>query len=307
MNILVLGGAGYIGSRLQQQLAEEHLVDSVDCCWYTYDQKSIRKDYNSLTVSELEKYHAVILLAGHSSVKSCAGDITSPWLNNVTNFTNLLSKLRNDQLVIYASSASVYGNSLPGELHSETTVKFVPVNHYDITKYALDQQAVIANLTGKRVIGLRFGTVNGWSPRLRVDVMINAMYDTVQQKRPIQVYNKGISRALLGIEDLCRAISACITNPVPGIYNLASFNSTVGEIANAVAGRLNVDIDYKGQTPGAYDFSLDTGLFSSTYNFTFTETPVTIVDSLIEKYKLSHTSRRDNYMIYNWEKINERR
>lgn len=307
MDILVLGGAGYIGSRLRQHLAETHNVDSVDCCWYQFDKGSIRKDYNNLTVSELEKYHVVIVLAGHSSVKSCVGDITSPWLNNVTNFTNLLSKLRDDQLVIYASSASVYGNSLPGELHSETAVNFVPVNNYDITKYALDQQAIIANLTGKKIIGLRFGTVNGWAPELRVDVMINAMYDTVQRKMPIQVFNSSISRALLGIEDLCRAIDACVINPVPGIYNLASFNSTVGAIAQEVATVLHVKIENKGTTKGAYDFALDTTLFSNTYNFTFTETPATIVDSLVKKYTQSHVSRRDNFMTYNWEKINERR
>lgn len=308
MNILVLGGAGYIGSRLRQHLAEKHNVESVDCCWFTYDNDSIRKDYNNLTVAELGKYHAVILLAGHSSVKSCEGDIKSPWLNNVTNFTNLLGKLRNDQLVIYASSASVYGNSLPGELHSEKTVNFVPVNHYDVTKYALDQQAIIANLQGKQVIGLRFGTVNGWSPRLRVDVMINAMYETsVQQKRPIQVFNAKINRALLGIEDLCRAIDTCIDNPMTGIYNLASFNSTVGEIANTVAKTLQVKIENKGNTANVYDFALDTTLFSNTFGFTFRETPVTIVDSLIQKYSDCKVTRRDTYMTYNWEKINERR
>lgn len=307
MNILVLGGAGYIGSRLRQYLADQHIVDSVDCCWFNYDLSSIRKDYNNLTKEELEKYHAIVVLAGHSSVKSCQGDIKSPWLNNVTNFTNLLSKIRDDQLVIYASSASVYGNSLSGEPHSESTVNFVPVNHYDVTKYALDQQAIIANLKGKRVIGLRFGTVNGWSPQLRVDVMINAMYDTVQQNRPIQVFNSKISRALLGIEDLCRAISVCIEKPVPGIYNLSSFNSTVGEIASTVAKTLGVKIENKGTTAGAYDFSLNTSLFSNTFSFTFNENPVTIINSLIQKYSDCNVTRRDNYMTYNWEKINERR
>lgn len=307
MNVLILGGAGYIGSRLRQHLSELHSVDSVDCCWYNYDKDSIRTDYNNLTSAQLEKYQAVIVLAGHSSVKSCAGDIRSPWLNNVTNFTNLLKKLRDDQLVIYASSASVYGNSLPGQLHTEATVNFVPVNHYDVTKYALDQQAIIANLTGKKVIGLRFGTVNGWSPRLRTDVMINAMYETVQHGRAIQVFNKHISRALLGIEDLCNAVHACMENPVPGIYNLSSFNSTVGEIAKEVADKLNVKIEDKGNTAGAYDFALDSSLFSNTFNFTFKETPATIVDSLIKKYDTCHVSRRDQYMTYNWEKMNGKR
>lgn len=305
--VLVIGGAGYVGSRLRQVLEQAHTVDSVDCCWFHYDETSIRKDYHKLTADELAKYDAVVLLAGHSSVKTCEGPMPGPWLNNVSNFTNLLKKLRDDQLVIYASSSSVYGNSLPGVRHREDTLYFVPVNNYDITKYALDQQAMIANLQGRKVIGLRFGTVNGWAPNLRVDVMINAMYETVQQGRPIQVTNKHISRAILGVEDLCRAITACVDQPVPGIYNLASFNHTVGEIAAVVGEKLGVSIQDRGNTSDVYDFSLDTTLFKKTYDFTFNETPASIVDGLIAHYSESKIGRRDNYIIYQWEKENEYR
>jgi hypothetical protein len=58
----------------------------------------------------------------------------------------------------------------------------------------------------------------------------------------------------------------------------------------------------KGATANAYDFGLDTTLFQQTFGFTFTETPATIVDSLIKKYEQAHVERRDNYMIYQWEK-----
>jgi UDP-glucose 4-epimerase len=298
--VLILGGDGYIGSRLRQVLRQSHFVKTNDICWFSHDETSDRRDYQKLTREELAEFEVVVVLAGHSSVPSCNGALPGPWLNNVTNFTDLLEKL-DDQLVIYASSASVYGNSAPGERHKETNKIFVPVNNYDVTKYALDQQAIIANLNGRRIIGLRFGTVNGWAPNLRVDVMINSMYHSVQMGTGIQLMNKQISRAILGIEDLCRAVNSCIERPVPGIYNLASFNATVSEIAKAVSAKLGVEIVDRGTTVNAYDFALDTRLFEQTFDFTFTATPATIVDSLIESYEQSTPQWRDKYVIYNWE------
>jgi len=303
--ILILGGNGYVGSRLRQVLCNDHFVKSNDICWHAYDETSDRRDYHKLTREELAEFEVIVVLAGHSSVPSCIGDLSGPWRNNVTNFTDLVDKI-DDQLIIYASSASVYGNSKPGEQHRETNNHFTPVNNYDVTKYALDQQAIIANLKGKRVIGLRFGTVNGWAPNLRVDVMINSMYHSVQNGTGIQVMNKHISRAMLGIEDLCRAMLHCIEQPVPGIYNLASFNATVGEIAQAVSDKLGIEITDRGNTANAYDFAIDTALFEQTFDFTFTATPATIVDSLIQNYTQSTPQWRDKYIIYNWESENAR-
>ena len=299
--VSILGGAGHIGTRLRQVLREHHFVKTNDICWFNYDETSDRRDYAKYTREQLAEFEVIVVLAGHPSVPSCNGALYSPWLNNVTNFTNLLERT-DDQLIIYASSASVYGNSAPGEQHKEINKVFVPVNNYDVTKYALDQQATIANLTGKRVIGLRFGTVNGFSPNLRVDVMINSMYHSVQSGTGIQVMNKHISRAMLGIEDLCRAVDRCIERPVPGIYNLSSFNATVGEIAESVKNKLGADIIDRGITNNAYDFALDTTLFQETFDFTFTETTNTILNSLIEHYGESHPQWRDKYIIYNWER-----
>ena len=305
--VLILGGNGYIGSRLREVLRKNHFVKTNDIGWFNYDETSDNRDYQKLSCKELAEFEVIIVLAGHSSVPSCLGALYSPWLNNVTNFTNLLDKLDISQLVIYASSASVYGNSAPGEQHKETNKIFVPVNNYDVTKYALDQQATIANLLGKKVIGLRFGTVNGYSANLRVDVMINSMYHSVQNGTGIQVMNPHISRAMLGIEDLCRAVERCIEQPVPGIYNLSSFNATVGEIAEAVSRKLSAEIVDKGNTANAYDFALDTALFEQTYDFKFKETPDTILNSLIEHYGESLPQWRDKYIIYNWEPEHARR
>lgn len=304
-NILLLGGNGYIGSRLKQVLSDHHLVTSVDIGWFGPQSDSIVMDYRNLTARELDAYQVIILLAGHSSVKTCDGPIQAPWLNNVTNFIDLVNKT-SPQLIIYASSASVYGNSLPGQAHIEHIEHFKPVNNYDVTKYVLDQHAELALRRGHRLVGLRFGTVNGWAPTLRTDVMINAMYETAIRSGTIQVTNSHISRAILGIEDLCRAIKACIDQPTTyGIYNLASFNITVGELAQQVADQLDVKLVDNGIVGNAYDFSLSTDLFEEVYDFKFSETPSSILSSLVDKYHTSRPQRRDQYIYYDWTQKNE--
>jgi nucleoside-diphosphate-sugar epimerase len=302
--VLVLGGNGYIGSRLRQVLNDDYCVSSVDAGWFDNDQGSLITDYHNLTADDLKVYDAVVVLAGHSSVKSCIGDVKSPWVNNVTNFTELLEKLPKSTTVVYASSASVYGNSLPGKQHKEDVHNFMPVNHYDLTKYTLDLHAQPLIKEGRNIIGLRFGTVCGWSPNIRVDVMINAMYNSAVATKEIVVTNSHLNRAILGIEDLCRAVMTIIDDPQPGIYNLASFNTTVSEIAEVVGNKLNVPIVDRGNTSNVYDFALDTTLFETTYGFTFKETSATIVDSLIDGYTNSRIERRDDYINYDWEKKN---
>lgn len=303
-NVLILGGNGYIGSRLRQVLNLEYDVTSIDIGWFSRPDDSLTLDYRRLTARELAKFDTIVLLAGHSSVKTCDGPIQAPWLNNVTNFVDLLAKTT-DQLIIYASSASVYGNSLPGQKHKEEVTRFIPVNNYDVTKHVLDLHAETALLHGRKIIGLRFGTVNGWAPTLRTDVMINAMYETALRNSNIQMTNGHISRAILGIEDLCRAIGQCIAAPAPGIYNLASFNLTVGDIARTVADTLDVKLIDNGLAGNAYDFSIDTELFERTYDFKFTETPTSILSSLVEKFSKSRPQKRDQYIYYDWTASND--
>ena len=85
---------------------------------------------------------------------------------------------------------------------------------------------------------------------------------------------------------------------------MASFNATIEYIATTVAEKLAVPLVDNGNTANAYDFGLDTTLFQQTFSFTFTETPASIIDSLIEKYTESRTQRRDDYITYQWEQDN---
>lgn len=263
--------------------------------------------YNNLTKQYISEFDCIILLAGHSSVKMCDTDMVSSFNNNVKNFINLLSKINKTQKLIYASSSSVYGDTNK-KIVDEDYNTFKPYNYYDLTKQIIDAYAEKSNLN---YYGLRFGTVNGWSPHLRIDVMINSMVYCAKQENHIKLYIKDIDRAILGIDDLANSLHAIINNNSnnAGIYNLASFNDTAEHIAQDVSAVCNVPIveyqlndlhkitNVKAQTK-SYDFSIDTKKFENTFKFKFKETSKSISENLLIKYNNCLKTSRNEIKYY---------
>jgi nucleoside-diphosphate-sugar epimerase len=292
MKTLIVGGEGYVGSYLSRYLNDNGIEVS------TYGNR--QNDYNLLSVDYLQKYEYVILLAGNSSVLSCAGELKSPWNNNVRNFSNLITKTHKKHKIIYASSSSVYGNK--GEkIYNENDFSLDFVNNYDLTKISLDLVAKERINAGRKIIGFRFGTVNGGSSVLRRDLMINSMVYSALTGGAINVNNKHVSRPLLALNDLSRAMHRVIIGDFhSGIYNLASFNSTVDEISQLVKKHTGVDIIDKGDYNGIYDFNTDTTKFQQVYDFKFKETVESITEDVIDCYKNRNPIivARDKYFDY---------
>lgn len=86
------------------------------------------------------------------------------------------------------------------------------------------------------VIALRKGTVCGYSPRMRYDLIINTMFKCAMQDGVIRANNPGIWRPFLSIDDAAMAYTRVIeAHPaLSGIFNIASGNHTVGEIGDLV-------------------------------------------------------------------------
>lgn len=289
--ILIIGGCGYIGSQLFKFLtSKEYQVDTVDLEWFGnyVNPANIKKNYRQLTKNFLSRFNVIILLAGHSSIAMCKNNQIDSLKNNVENFVYLLEELK-DQLFIYASSSSVYGNT-GRTATDETYDRYTPINYYDLSKKEVDYYAQLSKV---KYYGLRLGTVNGFSPNLRIDLMVNKMYDSAIKNREIRITNVKNFRPILGINDLCRAIDLIITKPAGcGIYNLASFNSTIGEIAKKVARHLGkIKLLNEGSSPG-YNFSIDTRKFQKKFNFNFNETVETILESLAFGYSRAKKSTR---------------
>lgn len=296
--VLIIGGNGYIGSRLIYDLHTTYDIHSVDICWFEQADSHIEvRDYKHLTKQELSKYNAIILLAGHSSVKMCDGPVLSSWSNNVNNFIDLVNKLDKTQTLIYASSGSVYGSSNETSVE-DIPLKFKPINNYDLTKYSLDVQAEKFIRDGYSIVGLRFGTVNGWSPHIREELMINSMTKKALYDGEIVINNKTITRPILGINDISRAVKSIVDNPVSGIYNLASFADTVQNISGYVSNMLNAKVEETINVSGAYDFVMNTDKFKSTYDFEFSESIKSIVTEISDKFEKANFSNRNKFIRY---------
>lgn len=307
MNVLILGGSGYVGSRLIQHLSNKHTVRSIDLCWFgNPDNVSLKLDYNDLTSNSFEKYDAVVLLAGHSSVKMCVNDYYSSFNNNVANFISLANKLnqcKKSPKLIYASSSSVYGFT-NGKIVDETFSGYQTTNNYDLSKYALDLYMQNGQINGSPILNewysLRFGTVNGWSPNLRGELMINSMMLSASKRKFVEVSNSHINRAILGIRDLCNSVELIITNGTPansGIYNLSSFNDSVKNIAATVSSATGVDIVDRGQVGISYDFMISNNKFANTFGYTFVDDTYSIVNDLLSHSDLNVTNR-DHGVLY---------
>jgi nucleoside-diphosphate-sugar epimerase len=262
---LVIGGAGYIGSVLTPYLD----ADSWDLELFGNPGKVPNQRFNLRYVTEelLAPYRNIVLLAGHSSVPMAKGSrLANVLYNNVQNFVRLVELLHPSQRLVYASSSGVYGGSGSSALRTENdNLGFSPTNVYDLSKWEIDQYA---QLSGKDVYGLRFGTVNGWSPNFRADVMLNQMFLTAKEKGMIHACNPHIWRPILFLQDLCQAVKAILTSSVraPGIYNLASCNATVAELARTAGSIAHTEVLWGPATP-SYDMRISSERLTSTFGW----------------------------------------
>lgn len=264
-NVLIIGSSGYIGSRLVEDLSP--LYDVITCDIkpnHRGEFPTYHMDYGKLKFSDIEYINNIIILAGYSSVADCDKNRADVVLyNNVTNFQRLLNMtaIKPNIKIIYASSASVYGKAI--HLASEQNPLPVPVNKYDSSKQIID---IIARMymPDMEIYGLRFGTVNGPSPNMRWDLIINAMYKSAAEKGFINVHNPDCFRSIVSTTDISNAIQEILKNDDPskkGIYNLASATDTVGGFARDIASLMNCKIIRHHGDSSIYNFRLDTWKF----------------------------------------------
>jgi nucleoside-diphosphate-sugar epimerase len=241
MRILVAGGAGYIGSAIVPALAERgYQVSVVDLLWFgNHLPKNIpvaRKDVFDVTEQDLRNCDQVIFLAGLSNDPMAE---FSPSMNFIFNaaapaYLAYTAKRAGVRRFIYAGSCSVYGYTV-NELYGETSPA-VSKHPYGISKLQGEQAALQLSDESFSVICFRQGTVSGYSPRMRLDLIVNTMFRSAVQKGEIIVNNPSIWRPILSIEDAVNAYIRAVeaSEDISGVFNIASGNFTVGETADIV-------------------------------------------------------------------------
>jgi len=241
MKILIAGGAGYIGTRLSNYLADKgHKVTVLDLFWFGdfLDKKveKIKGDIFSLKEERVRGFDAVVFLAGLSNDPMAE---FSPSLNFIYNgsspsYLAYIAKRAGVPRFIYASSCSMYGNSVD-KINTENS-ETISIYPYGISKW--QGEFAVRKFSDSKfdVVCFRQGTLSGFSPRMRFDLMVNTMYMRAQTVGKITVDNPNIWRPLLSMSDAISAYVFAIESRknISGVYNLSSGNFKVGEVAKRV-------------------------------------------------------------------------
>ena len=245
MKLLIAGGAGYVGSALIPKLLDRgYKVDVVDLFWFGNHLPRqvgvLNKDIFQLTEEDLGFYDQVVFLAGLSNDPMAEYSPSKNFVFNAAapSYLAYMAKRAKVKRYIYASSCSIYGYT-ENELYDETR----PVSStyaYGISKLQGEQAALQLVDDSFSVISLRKGTISGYSPRMRFDLIINTMFKCAMKDRTITINNPSIWRPILSIQDAVTAYIRAIeaNHKISGVFNVASGNYTVGEVGDLVKGAI---------------------------------------------------------------------
>lgn len=278
--VLLLGGNGYVGCRLYEYLSSMgHDVDNVDMCWFgkVYSE-TLDVNYDYLTKDYLRDFSHIILLAGHSSVSMCQ-TLPACFENNVSNFVRLVEKIGDDQVLLVASTAAVYGSN-PNYV-DESFPLTDAINFYDYTM--LCKESVMKLYPNKNIVALRFGSVGGFSKNFRNENLMNSISISAFKDNKILISNPERYRSVLGMNDLCRAIHTLINKGVKRrTYNLTSMNAKIIDFGRTLQSIVDCDLIVNEAFNTEYSFNCSNNLFQSDYDFTFNDTIESIYKEITE-------------------------
>jgi nucleoside-diphosphate-sugar epimerase len=255
MNILVTGGAGYVGTTLiPMLLGLGHKVSVVDNLTFGGDSllsflrnknfEFIKGDIRDKSLmSEATKNQDIIIhLAAIVGYPACRKEPDLAKTVNMRGSEVLSSVLSKNQLVLYSSTGSNYG-SVEDICTEETALN--PLSLYGQTKAYAEQYLLKNNLT----ISLRFATGFGVSPRLRLDLLINDFAYKALTQGYIVVYEKHFMRTFIHVCDMARAFLFAIENVDKmknQIYNVGSeeMNYSKEDICEMIGDKTGAYIHY---------------------------------------------------------------
>ena len=233
MNILVVGGAGYVGGGIVDKLSKDHEVTVYDSLIY---ETSYRKKVNfilgdirdsSKLNSILSDFDVVVWLAALVGDGACA---INPVLTHEINTESVKNLVQNfDKRIVFLSTCSVYG-AQDGILTESSDTN--PLSEYASSKLKAEEHLKDSNALIFR-LGTLFGISDEFS-RVRLDLVVNILTAKALIDKKISVFGGDQWRPLLHVNDVSNAISHCLNTNVTGIYNLHYKNYKIIDIAKEI-------------------------------------------------------------------------
>jgi nucleoside-diphosphate-sugar epimerase len=258
--ILVTGGCGYVGSVLVPKLlALGHEVTVVDLLWFGNHLKPHRnlriEKYDFRTVTALPDEDAVIHLAGIANDPQGELNPKLAWEVNALG-TMQLAKVASDWGVrqfLYASSGSVYGVS--NDLKVTENSALNPISDYNRTKMVAER-CVLSYFLNAQI--LRPGTVCGFSPRMRLDVIVNRKVMEALDGS-MKLFGGEQVRPHVHIEDMSNAYIWLLERPqLTGVYNCGFENISNRDLVSRIAKVIWSEIEHlPSDDPRSYRLNSD--------------------------------------------------
>ena len=257
--IFVTGGAGYVGAVLVPKLLElGHKVTVYDLLIFG---ENVLKPHPNLSIikgdirniellSKSLKHHDVVIHL------ACISNDPSFELNpklgksiNLDSFEPMVKECKNNDVnfFIYASSSSVYGLKEEKNVHEDISLD--PLTDY--SRYKADcEKILLKNQTEKFITTIiRPATVCGYSPRQRMDVVVNLLTNQAYHKKEINVLGGDQLRPNIHINDMIDVYIKLLNSPrqkLEGkIFNVGYQNLSVKKIAETVKKVIGPDVKLK--------------------------------------------------------------
>jgi len=233
VNVLVVGGAGYVGGCIVDKLKEKHNVTVYDSLIY---EESYRKDVNFVygDIREKDKLlnlfqnnDAVIWLAALVGDGACSINPKLTFQINSESVKFLADNFK--KRIVFLSTCSVYG-AQEGVLDENSSIN--PLSEYASSKVQAEEF-----LKNSNSIIFRLGTLFGISDefsRIRLDLVVNILVTKALTEGKLTVFGGEQWRPLLHVNDVANAITHTIEQDVTGVFNLHYKNYKILDIANAI-------------------------------------------------------------------------
>ncbi len=237
-NILVTGGAGYVGSTLVPDLlADGHKVTVLDNFMYAEASLNhvchhpnfevVKGDsrVRSIVGPLLAKADVVIPLAALVGAPICMQDPVGARTINHDAIIMLLGLASQQQMILMPTTNSAYGSGDRNNFCTEES-PLHPISQYAIDKVEVEQKL----MEHPNAISLRLATVFGMSPRMRIDLLVNDFTHRAVKDRAVVLFEGHFKRNYIHVRDVSRAFR----------HGLANHGAMRGQIYNVGLSTANV-------------------------------------------------------------------